>query len=51
MAMATVAEKEAEIKRLAEEAAIRVEEARAEMERVLEMRNRQREEEMTRVAE
>jgi hypothetical protein len=51
MASATVAEKDAEMKRLAEEAAIRAEEARAEVERVLEMRNHQREEELTRVAE
>jgi hypothetical protein len=39
------------MKRLAAEAAIKVEEARIEVERVLEMKNRQREEELTRAAE
>ncbi len=39
------------MKRFAEEAAIRVEEARVEVQRVLEMKNRQREEELTHAAE
>ncbi len=39
------------MKRFAEEAAIRVEEARVEVQRVLEMKNCQREEELTRAAE